>query len=95
MTTTDPPKVTVFIPVYNREHYIGEAIESILAQSFPNFELLLVDDGSTDRSVEVMRAYDHDSGVTRKTVKHMRDLLDQEDEEEEEETSSPSFMDRI
>lgn len=57
MTTTDPPKVTVFIPVYNREHYIGEAIESILAQNFPDFELLLVDDGSTDRSVEIMRSY--------------------------------------
>ena len=58
MTNTDPPTVTVFIPVYNREHYISEAIESILTQSFPNFELLLVDDGSTDRSVEVMRSYD-------------------------------------
>ena len=58
MTTTHPPTVTVFIPVYNREHYISEAIESILTQSFPNFELLLVDDGSTDRSVEVLRSYD-------------------------------------
>ena len=58
MKTADPPTVTVFIPVYNREHYISKAIESILTQSFPNFELLLVDDGSTDRSVEVMRSYD-------------------------------------
>ena len=58
MTANDPPKVTVFIPVYNREAYIGTAIESILRQSFPQFELLLVDDGSTDHSVEVLRSYD-------------------------------------
>ena len=58
MTANDPPRVTVFIPVYNREAYIGAAIESILGQSFSRFELLLVDDGSTDRSVEVLRSYD-------------------------------------
>jgi glycosyltransferase involved in cell wall biosynthesis len=57
MTISDPPKVTVFIPVYNRELYVGAAIKSILAQNFPNYELLLLDDGSTDRSLEVMRAY--------------------------------------
>jgi glycosyltransferase involved in cell wall biosynthesis len=57
MTRSDPPKVTVFIPVYNREQYIGAAINSILAQTFTNYELLLIDDGSTDRSVELMRSY--------------------------------------
>jgi len=51
------PKVTVFIPVYNREEYVGEAIESILAQTFSDFEILLVDDGSTDTSVEKIRAF--------------------------------------
>jgi glycosyltransferase involved in cell wall biosynthesis len=51
------PKVSVIIPVYNREKYVGEAIDSILAQSFPDFEVLLVDDGSTDNSVELMRSY--------------------------------------
>jgi glycosyltransferase involved in cell wall biosynthesis len=51
------PKVSVIIPVYNREKYVGEAISSILAQSFTNFELLLIDDGSTDDSVEIMRSY--------------------------------------
>lgn len=58
MTPNAPPKVTVFVPVYNREAYIGAAIESILGQSFSHFEILLVDDGSTDRSVEVLRSYD-------------------------------------
>jgi len=51
------PKVSVIIPVYNRAKYVGEAINSILAQSFTNFELLLIDDGSTDESVEIMKFY--------------------------------------
>lgn len=55
MTTS--PKVTVFIPVYNRERYVGDAIESMLAQSFSDFELLVVDDGSTDDSVAVIESY--------------------------------------
>jgi glycosyltransferase involved in cell wall biosynthesis len=50
--------VTVFVPVHNRERYVSDAIQSILAQSYGDFELLLVDDGSTDRSVEVMRSFD-------------------------------------
>ena len=51
------PRVTAFIPVYNRERYISVAIESILAQSFTDFELLIIDDGSTDRSREVVESY--------------------------------------
>ena len=51
------PQVTVFIPVYNRERYVGPAIDSILAQNFSDYELLLIDDGSTDLSLERMRAY--------------------------------------
>lgn len=57
------PKVTVVIPVYNRERYAAVAIESILAQSFTDFELLLIDDGSTDGSVEIMRSYTTDPRV--------------------------------
>lgn len=52
------PKVTVFIPVYNREHYVTEAIDSILGQTFTDFELLLLDDGSTDGTVAAIEAYD-------------------------------------
>lgn len=54
---TESPKVTVVIPVYNREKYVGDAIGSILAQTFTDFELLVIDDGSTDGSVEVVRSY--------------------------------------
>ncbi len=57
MTTTQRPKVTVFIPVYNREDYISDAIDSVLTQSFSDFELLLIDDGSTDRSLELIESY--------------------------------------
>jgi len=53
----EPPKITVFIPAYNREKYIGDAIESILAQTFTNYEILLIDDGSTDGTVDIMRSY--------------------------------------
>lgn len=58
MAGPGPPKVSVFIPVYNREAYVGAAIESVLTQSFRDFEILLIDDGSTDRSVEILRSYD-------------------------------------
>ncbi len=51
------PRVTVFIPVYNRQHYIGSAVDSILAQSFRDFELLVVDDGSTDATLEILSRY--------------------------------------
>ena len=49
---------------YNREKYIGEAIESVLASTYPNFELVIVDDASTDRTVEVAKRYaDRDNRV--------------------------------
>src|ERR1044072_658190 len=47
------PELTVFMPVYNGERYLADSLESLLTQSFRNFELLIVDDGSTDRTVEI------------------------------------------
>ena len=44
------PAITVFMPVYNAEKYLKEAIDSILNQTFQNFECIVVDDGSTDHS---------------------------------------------
>jgi len=51
------PKVSVLMPVYNGEKYIGQAIDSILSQSFRDFELVVVDDGSTDMSAEIVGSY--------------------------------------
>jgi glycosyltransferase involved in cell wall biosynthesis len=48
------PKVTVLMPVYNGEPYLAEAINSILAQTFRDFEFLIIDDGSRDDSVSVI-----------------------------------------
>ncbi|NTV50370.1 MAG: glycosyltransferase [Geobacteraceae bacterium] len=50
-------KVTVLMPVYNGERYLREAIESILNQTFPDFEFLIINDGSTDHSVEIIASY--------------------------------------
>ncbi len=49
--------MTVLMPVYNAERYLREAIESMLAQTEPDFELLLIDDGSTDGSLAVACSY--------------------------------------
>lgn len=49
--------VSVLLCAYNAEAYIKEAVESVLAQSFRNFELLLVDDGSTDNTLKIMSSF--------------------------------------
>ena len=51
------PRVSVFMPVYNAEQYLNESIDSILNQSFIDFEFVIVNDGSTDRSAEVIKTY--------------------------------------
>lgn len=51
------PLFSVLIPAYNREAYIGEAIASILAQKGADFELIVIDDGSIDRTVEVVKGF--------------------------------------
>ncbi len=55
---SSPPTVSVIIPVYNGERYVADAIGSILSQSFKDFELILIDDASTDGSLEVLRSHD-------------------------------------
>jgi len=50
-------KVSVVIPAYNHEKFIGPAIDSVLNQSFQDFELIIVDDGSTDKTADVIKGY--------------------------------------
>ncbi|NVN92663.1 MAG: glycosyltransferase, partial [Desulfuromonadales bacterium] len=56
------PRVTVLMPVFNGERYLREAIDSILAQTFRDFELLIIDDGSTDGSEKIILSH-HDSRI--------------------------------
>lgn len=51
------PKITVLMPVYNGEKYLNKAIESILNQTYIDFEFLILNDGSTDRSVNIIESY--------------------------------------
>jgi glycosyltransferase involved in cell wall biosynthesis len=51
------PLVSVIIPVYNNEKYLGEAIESVLGQTYRSFELIVVNDGSTDNSAAIAKSY--------------------------------------
>ncbi len=50
-------KISIIMPVYKVEEYVGKAIESILSQTFTDYEFLIVDDGTPDRSGEICDAY--------------------------------------
>jgi len=56
------PLISVLVPCYNRERYIEETLLSILGQDYPNFELIVVDDGSQDRSAEKIEALQRQYG---------------------------------
>ena len=51
------PKVSVIIPCYNRERYIAKTVESVLNQTYPHIELVVVDDGCTDNSRMILEQY--------------------------------------
>ncbi len=51
------PNVSVIIPAYNHERFIGPAVDSVLGQSHGDLELIIIDDGSTDKTAEVIRGY--------------------------------------
>lgn len=57
MIQVKPLKITVLMPVYNAERYLAGSIESILHQTFQDFEFLIIDDGSTDNSTGVIKSY--------------------------------------
>ena len=51
------PRVSVVMPVYNGEDYLAEAVDSIINQKFEDFELLIIDDGSTDRTPDIIKEF--------------------------------------
>lgn len=55
----DQPFVSVIVIFYNAQQFLGEAVASIFQQTYKNWELILVDDGSTDRSTTIAQAYAH------------------------------------
>ena len=58
-------KISVIVPVYNAEKFIRETMDCVIAQTYPCWELLLVEDGSRDNSVEIIETYIRDSGEER------------------------------
>ena len=57
------PKISIIIPAYNAEKYLQETLESIFAQDYPSVEIIVVDDGSTDSTSNIVESYSHDSRV--------------------------------
>jgi glycosyltransferase involved in cell wall biosynthesis len=64
-TRSKNPEVSIIIPTYNRGWILKEAIESVLSQEFSDYELIVVDDGSTDDTREILDSYDRDIIVLR------------------------------
>ena len=65
------PEVSVIVPLYNAEKYIAECLESLLAQTFKNFEVIVVDDCSTDSSCAIVESYRERFGG-RLTLSHTK-----------------------
>jgi glycosyltransferase involved in cell wall biosynthesis len=66
---TPIPKISVLMAAYNGEKYLNEAIDSILSQSFSDFELIVIDDESKDATPEIVRSYD-DPRIVHKRIAH-------------------------
>jgi poly-beta-1,6-N-acetyl-D-glucosamine synthase len=67
----DWPLVTVLLPAFNEEQFLSMTIESVLTMDYPNYEVLIVDDGSKDRTLEIARSYEgrYEFGTVRALTK--------------------------
>lgn len=61
--TIGTPEISILMPVYNEERYLGDCVDSILNQSYQNFELIIIDDGSTDRTPAILRSLSQNSKI--------------------------------
>ena len=50
-------KISVVMPTYNRAHFLGKAIDSVLSQTYENFEVIIIDDNSKDNTTDLLRSY--------------------------------------
>lgn len=75
VVTGDEPLISVVLPVYNGEKYLVEAIDSILAQTFVDFELIMIDDGSTDGSYRTLQEYENRDARIRVFTRENRGLV--------------------
>ncbi|MEG4500020.1 glycosyltransferase [Microcoleus sp. F10-C6] len=64
------PKVSICIPTYNGEAFIAETIKSALAQTYPNIELIISDDGSTDRTIAIAQSFQSQTSVDFRIILH-------------------------
>ncbi|NOU22813.1 MAG: glycosyltransferase [Methyloglobulus sp.] len=71
----DKSSISVLMPVYNAEPYIGKAVESILKQTFTDFEFIIINDGSTDRSLQILQHYAHQDDRIRLVSRENRGLV--------------------
>ena len=69
------PEISVVLPVYNGGDYLSESIQSILEQSYTDFELLILDDGSTDNSLQLMRGFEQKDSRIRIYSRENRGLV--------------------
>ena len=51
------PKVAIIVPIYNVEKYLKDCLDSLIHQTYENLEIVLIDDGSTDKSIEIAKKY--------------------------------------
>ena len=80
MNNEKHPPLSVLMPVYNTEKYVAEAVESILNQTFADFEFIIINDGSTDRSLEILWRYEKQDPRIRLISRENRGLVETRNE---------------
>ena len=67
------PVISVIVPIYNAEKYLEGCIQSVLNQTYRNFELILIDDGSQDNSYKICKNYENGCNTAKEIFKDVKD----------------------